>query len=58
MTKETGFKLGQIAGACFMIAGVASCQMGQIEKTPMLMLLGGLVYGGCRMAAWLTSKKA
>lgn len=57
MTKGTLFKLGQIAGACFMIAGVASCQMGHIENTAVLMLLGTLLYGGCRMAAWLTDKK-
>lgn len=57
MSKELGFKLGQIIGACFMIAGVASCQMGAIEKTPMLMLLGGVIYGGSRLAAWLVPKK-
>lgn len=57
MTKELFFKLGQIAGACFMIAGVASCQMGSIENTPSLMLIGMVLYGGCRLAAWLSPKK-
>jgi len=58
MKKSLVFKLGQIAGAMFMIAGVASCQMGSIEKTPMLMLVGVILYGGCRMAAWLFPDKA
>lgn len=49
-------KLGQIAGAVFMIAGVASCQMGKIETTPFLMLAGGVIYGGCRMTQWLRKK--
>lgn len=57
MSKEMLFKLGQITGACFMIAGVASCQMGKIEATPLLMLIGGVIYGGSRIAAWLTPSK-
>jgi hypothetical protein len=56
MSKELMFKIGQIAGACFMIAGVASCQMNHIESTPLLMLIGGILYGGSRMAAWLMPK--
>jgi hypothetical protein len=57
MSKELIFKLGQIAGACFMVAGVASCQMRSNVNYPMLFLIGGLLYGGCRMAAWLAPKK-
>lgn len=57
MDKQLMFKLGQIGGACFLIAGVAACNMNKIENTPFLMLIGGLLYGGCRMAAWLTAKK-
>jgi hypothetical protein len=57
MNKELIFKLGQIAGACLLIAGVAACSMGNIESTPRLMLLGGVIYGGFRMAAWLSPKQ-
>jgi len=57
MSTETLCKVGQIAGAVFMIAGVASCQMGAIENTPMMMLLGGLIYGGSRLTHWLLPKK-
>jgi hypothetical protein len=56
MSKELLLKLGQIVGVCFLIAGVASCQMNEIERTPILMLIGGLMYGGCRLAAWLAPK--
>jgi hypothetical protein len=57
MSKELIFKLGQIVGACFLIAGVASCQMRSDVNYPVLFLLGGLIYGGFRMAAWLSPKK-
>lgn len=57
MSKELIFKLLQIVGACLLIAGVASCQMRSDVNYPMLFLLGGLIYGGARMAAWLTPKK-
>lgn len=56
MTLNTALKLGQILGALLMAAGVAACAMDQIERTPMLLLLGGLVYGGCRLTAWLRQK--
>lgn len=57
MSKELFFKIGQIVGACFLIAGVASCQMRSEVNYPFLFLLGGVIYGGSRMAAWLTAKK-
>ncbi|MBK5203849.1 MAG: hypothetical protein JJD98_00120 [Polaromonas sp.] len=57
MSKELIFKLGQLAGAVFMIAGVASCQMRSDVNYPTLFLIGGLLYGGSRMAAWLAPKK-
>ena len=57
MSKELIFKLGQITGACFLIAGVASCQMRADVNYPALFLLGGLIYGGARLAAWLAPKK-
>lgn len=57
MSKELIFKLGQIVGVCLLIAGVASCQMRSEVNYPMLFLLGGLIYGGFRMAAWLSPEK-
>lgn len=51
-------KLIQIVGVFFMIAGVASCQMGTIENTPILMLIGAILYGGGRLSAWLLSTQA
>ena len=56
MTSTTMLKLGQIAGAVFMIAGVAACQMGKIQSTPFLMLAGGVIYGGCCMTQWMLNK--
>ena len=56
MTIETMLKLGQIAGALLMAAGVAACVMKEIQNTPGLMLAGGVLYGGCRLAAWLRKK--
>lgn len=49
-------KVGQVVGVLVMAAGVAACQMGSIENTPILMIIGGLLYGGCRLAAWFSSK--
>jgi hypothetical protein len=57
MNKELALKLGQIVGVCFLIAGVAACNMDRIESTPLLMLVGGVIYGGCRLAAWLSPAK-
>ncbi len=57
MNKQTVFKVGQIVGACFLIAAVASCQMHERSATPVLILLGGLIYGGSRIAAWLAKKE-
>ena len=53
----TALKLGQIGGVLVMAAGVAACQMNNIESTPFLMLVGGVMYGGCRLAAWLIPSK-
>ena len=57
MDKKMMFKLGQVAGALFMAAGVAACQMREHGAMPTLFLIGGLLYGGCRLTAWLTDKK-
>lgn len=56
MTQQTALKLGQVAGALVMSAGVAACVQKQIEYSPGLFLLGGLIYGGCRLAAWMLKK--
>ena len=55
MRTETMLKLGQVAGALLLAAGVTSCSM---RAGPMawLFILGGLTYGGCRLAAWLRRK--
>lgn len=57
MNFTTLMKLGQIAGALIMAAGVASCQMKHIEYSPGLLMVGLALYGGCRIAAWLKSPK-
>lgn len=56
MSTNTALKLGQVAGALLMSAGVAACALDNIEASPMLFLLGGVLYGGCRLAAWLRAK--
>ncbi len=52
MRTETILKLGQIAGALFMAGGVASCTMREGPMT-LLFIIGGALYGGCRLAVWL-----
>jgi hypothetical protein len=56
MNTQTMLKLGQIVGALLMAAGVASCSMGKIETSPIFFLLGGILYGACRLSAWLSKK--
>jgi hypothetical protein len=56
MNTTTALKLGQIAGALILSAGVAACVQKQIEYTPGLIMIGGLLYAGCRIAAWLKQK--
>lgn len=54
MKFKTLMKLGQVAGVLLLSAGVASCAMGPDPRsTAWLFLAGGLMYGGCRLAAWL-----
>lgn len=57
MNFTLAMKLGQILGACLMIASVAACQMKHIEYSPGLLALGLVIYGGCRISAWLKSPK-
>lgn len=52
MKTETILKLGQILGALLLAAGVTSCTLKEGPMS-MLFILGGLVYGGSRIAAWL-----
>lgn len=52
-------KLGQILGALLMAGGVTSCMIQHPPSAfPFLMMGGALLYGGCRIAAWLGSKQA
>lgn len=54
MTFSTTMKLGQIVGALLLAGGVASCQLRSDPSTMSVMFLAGaLLYGGCRLAAWL-----
>jgi hypothetical protein len=46
-------KLLQIAGALTMAAGVASCSMAHKDISPILFLVGGLMYAAGRLGAWL-----
>lgn len=53
MRTDTALKLGQVAGALLMAAGVTACSLDHHPSTAPLMLAGALLYGGCRLAAWL-----
>lgn len=55
MTTSTLLKLGQIAGVLLLAAGVASYIMNKTIPTYWF-LSGAMLYGGCRLAAWLRSK--
>jgi hypothetical protein len=55
MRTETILKLGHIAGALLMAAGVTSCTM-RAGPMALLFIAGGLLYAGCRLAAWLRRK--
>jgi hypothetical protein len=58
MRIQTAFKLGQIGGVLVMGTGVALFSIGgHGVLTPLrLLVLGGLVYAGCRIALWLREK--
>lgn len=56
MRTETWLKLGQILGFVLMAASVAVFVMNEKQGFSELMLLGALVYAGCRMATWLRAK--
>lgn len=55
MTLRTALKLGQIAGVLLLAAGVTSCSLHR-EGFTLFFVLGALIYGGCRIAAWLREK--
>ena len=51
---QTTMKLGQIAGALLMAAGVTSCITNPEPMSGSWLLLGGgALYGACRLLAWL-----
>jgi hypothetical protein len=56
MSLHTMLKVGQVLGALLMIAGVASCQMHHYNYST-FMVIGALLYGGCRLAAWFKKEK-
>jgi hypothetical protein len=56
MRTETYLKLGQVAGALLMAAGVTSCSL-HGDSTALLFILGGGLYAGCRLAAWLRRRE-
>ena len=57
MKSEQMLKLGQIAGALLMAAGVTSCQLHYDPRaTSWLFIAGAALYGACRLAAWLDAK--
>lgn len=57
MNFTLAMKLGQILGVLLMAASVAACQMKHIEYSPGLLMLGGIIFAGCKLAAWLKSPK-
>ncbi len=52
MTKA--LKIGQVLGVLLMAAGVACVLLGVVGGGAAF-VLGGLVYAGCRLTAWLRS---
>lgn len=56
--KSTALKLGQVAGVLLMAAGVMAFQLraddAWLRAMPILFLLGIILFGGCRLFAWLT----
>lgn len=55
MNLTLALKLGQVAGALFLAAGVASCSL---KSDPgWLFLIGTFLYAGCRLAVWLGKKE-
>lgn len=53
MRIETALKLGQVAGALLMSAGVTSCIMSKPNPTFAACMLGGaLLYAACRLTDW------
>lgn len=55
MTLATKLKLGQIAGALLMAAGVTACSLHSVHF-PAFFILGALLYAGCRIVAWIKDK--
>lgn len=53
MNTSLALKLGQICGALLLSVGVASCTMNGPHGSAAWFLGGALVYGGCRLGAWL-----
>lgn len=56
MRTQTWLKLAQIAGALLMAAGVTGCMLsepGTERSTAWLFIVGAMLYGGGRIAAWL-----
>ena len=58
MKNRKWLKVGQVAGVLFMAAGVMAFQLRDddawLRAMPILFLVGILLYGGCRVTAWLT----
>lgn len=52
MSRHTAYKIGQLLGAVAMIAGVTACMQRELDVSSRAWLVGGLLYGGCRLAAW------
>lgn len=56
---EFALKIGQIAGALIMAAGVTSCIVDPEPMDSAWLLLGGAaLYGACRLVAWLVPGRA
>lgn len=56
MSTKLLLKLAQVAGALLMAAGMAAHLMDADDYTARLFLLGGVLYGGARLTAWLRSR--
>lgn len=58
MNKATLLKLGQVLGVLLLCAGPISCVAHADQgTTSWLFIWGAIIYGGCRLAAWLRADK-
>lgn len=56
MKRQTAFKIAQVLGAIAMIVGVTSCVQRDMQSATYAWMVGALLYGGGRLAAWFADR--